>query len=62
MAILKPWCGVWTAATMSAFLAQNVVPKVRLFYLHPISIQTSPLLLICILSLENEYLRLTSEG
>ncbi|VDM83114.1 unnamed protein product, partial [Strongylus vulgaris] len=27
MAILKPWCGVWTPATMSAFLAQNVVPK-----------------------------------
>ncbi|PIO65531.1 g-patch domain protein [Teladorsagia circumcincta] len=29
MAILKPWCGVWTAATMSAFLAQNVVPKLE---------------------------------
>ncbi|EPB67440.1 g-patch domain protein [Ancylostoma ceylanicum] len=29
MAILKPWCGVWTPATMSAFLAQNVVPKLE---------------------------------
>ncbi|KAJ1365567.1 hypothetical protein KIN20_025939 [Parelaphostrongylus tenuis] len=29
MAILKPWCGVWAPATMSAFLAQNVVPKLE---------------------------------
>ncbi|VDL69907.1 unnamed protein product [Nippostrongylus brasiliensis] len=29
MAILKPWCGVWTPATMSSFLAQNVVPKLE---------------------------------
>ncbi|KJH43692.1 g-patch domain protein [Dictyocaulus viviparus] len=29
MAILKPWRGVWAPATMSAFLAQNVVPKLE---------------------------------